>query len=197
VLKPLDLPASSSDSPGPSPAAPSDEDATPLSEEAIFRLHAEHRPALLRYARSLLHGDTYRAEDIVQETLVRAWLHAASEPPGWEPGRAWLRTVARNLVIDHSRREGNRTTGHHIDSLESQPAQSDELGQLIQRHFLVQAMSKLSRSHREVLIHTYLLDRSGPETARTLGIPEGTVKSRVHHAVRALRDNDFTEAAAA
>jgi RNA polymerase sigma-70 factor (ECF subfamily) len=145
----------------------------------------------------MLHGDTHRAEDIVQETLLRAWLHAAQEPPGWEPGRAWLRTVARNLVIDHSRREGNRTTGHHIDSLESKPAPGDELGQLIQRRFLVQVLSQLSKPHREILVHTYLLDRSGPETARTLGIPEGTVKSRLHHAMRALRDTHVAEMAAA
>jgi RNA polymerase sigma-70 factor (ECF subfamily) len=201
VLKPLDSPAS----PGPSRAAPLDEgvfaplgeEAAPLSEEDISRLHALHRPALLRYVRGLLRGDAHRAEDIVQETLLRAWLNSANEPPGWEPGRAWLRTVARNLVIDHGRREGHRTSGQHMDSLESKPAPSDELGQLIQRRFLVQALSQLSRPHREILVYTYLLDRTGPETAQALGIPQGTVKSRVHHAMRALRQNHPTEAAAA
>ena len=180
-----------------SPAAADPNRATPLDEEAISRLHDLHRPALLRYVRSLLHGDSYRAEDIVQETLLRAWLHAANEAPDWEPGRAWLRTVARNLVIDHGRREGNRTTGTHTDSLESKPAPSDELGQLIQRRFLVQALSQLSHPHREILVYTYLLDRSGPETAQALGIPQGTVKSRIHHAMRALRDSHVMEAAAA
>jgi RNA polymerase sigma-70 factor, ECF subfamily len=196
VLKPLDFPVSS----GPSSSGPSSSDpseATSLSEEDISRLHTMHCSALLGYVRGLLRGDAHRAEDIVQETLLRAWLNSANEPPGWEPGRAWLRTVARNLVIDYGRREGQRTTGNHIESLESKPAPSDELSQLIQRRFLVEALSELSPSHREILVYTYLLDRTGPETARALGIPQGTVKSRLHHAMRALRENYPMESAAA
>lgn len=70
-------------------------------DEALVRaLYAEHAAPLLRYALRLTSGDRQRAEDIVQETLLRAWLHP--EAIAERPARPWLFAVARNLAVDLS-----------------------------------------------------------------------------------------------
>jgi RNA polymerase sigma-70 factor (ECF subfamily) len=166
-----------------------------LDEQEVRHLHEQQRPHLLRYATSLTH-DPQRAEDIVQETLLRAWLCAAQQPPGWRPTRAWLFRVAHNLVVDHHRREQTRRETPHEHALEAEASPVDEADQAIQRRFVVQALSRLSPPHRETLVHVYLLDRTGPDAAQALGIPPGTVKSRVHHALRELRSSVLQAAAA-
>jgi RNA polymerase sigma-70 factor, ECF subfamily len=67
-------------------------------EDLIRALYAEHAGPLLRYAMHLMSGDRQRAEDIVQETLLRAWQHP--EAIADRPARPWLFAVARNLAID-------------------------------------------------------------------------------------------------
>ena len=74
------------------------------TDERLMReLYAEHAGVLLGYVRRLVGGDTVRAEDVVQETLLRAWQHPEAlhrDRPGGASVRAWLLTVARHLVID-------------------------------------------------------------------------------------------------
>jgi RNA polymerase sigma-70 factor (ECF subfamily) len=134
----------------------------------------------------LLRGDWQRAEDFVQETLLRAWLSAVDQPPGWSPCRAWLFRVAHNLVIDWTRREHIRIDMHH-ELLEEHLGTVDPISQAVHRCFIVHALSRLSRPHREVLFYVYMLGCSGPDAATALRIPPGTVKSRTHHAIQELR----------
>ena len=70
------------------------------------RCTTEHAEALLAYVQRLVHGDRQLAEDIVQETLLRAWRHAGSVPP--ESRRPWLFVTARHLVIDAYRARRSR-----------------------------------------------------------------------------------------
>src|SRR3954464_10618314 len=70
-----------------------------LTDDTVRTLYREHRLPLLRYVSGLLRGDLQRAEDIVQETLVRAWMSTGVQPAGWTPSRAWLCRVAHNLVV--------------------------------------------------------------------------------------------------
>src|ERR1700729_2102804 len=70
-------------------------------EDLIRALYAEHAGPLLRYAMHLMSGDRQRAEDIVQETLLRAWQHP--EAIADRPARPWLFAVARNLAVDSFR----------------------------------------------------------------------------------------------
>jgi RNA polymerase sigma-70 factor (ECF subfamily) len=182
---------------GSAPASRGNSASARLSSEAVRRIYLEHHSSLLRYVRRLLSGDPQRAEDIVQETVVRAWLNASGQPPGWEPTRAWLFTVARNLVVDCRRHDRARPQVRHEQALAAVPAPVDEVGRAIQRHFIVHALSRLSRPHREVLVYVYLLGCTGSDTADALGIPAGTVKSRTHHAMRELRRCNPRQALAA
>ncbi|QYX77133.1 sigma-70 family RNA polymerase sigma factor [Streptomyces akebiae] len=169
-------------------SAPDTGEAMPSSHDgSVRKLYEEHHGPLLRYVSSLIRGDRQRAEDFVQETLVRAWLSTANQPPGWSPSRAWLMRVAHNLVIDWSRRERVHTDIQHEHTLDKHLEPVDPMSQAVQRRFMVHALSRLSLAHREVLFYVYVLGCTGTDAADALGIPPGTVKSRTHHAIRELR----------
>lgn len=173
--------------PVPTANTPAAAEATPADDGSIRRLYEEHHGPLLRYVSGLIRGDGQRAEDFVQETLVRAWQSTANQPPGWSPSRAWLTRVAHNLVIDWARRERPHTEITHEHTLEKHAETVDPMSQAVHRRFLVHALSRLSHPHREVLFYVYVLGWTGSDAADALGIPPGTVKSRTHHAIRELR----------
>ncbi|PIM69097.1 hypothetical protein CTU88_30000 [Streptomyces sp. JV178] len=158
----------------------------PTADGPVRELYARHRGPLLRYVNGLLRGDLQRAEDFVQETLLRAWLSIADQPPEWSPSRAWLFRVAHNLVVDWTRREQSRPQVH-LELLETHAEPVDPISQAVHRCFLVNALSRLSPPHREILFYVYVLGWTGPDAAHALSIPPGTVKSRTHHALRELR----------
>ncbi len=148
-----------------------------------------YRERLSRYVSRLTAGDAHRAEDIVQETMLRAWL-AADEFAGNEDHlAAWLYVVARNLAVDARRRERSVPTGMLPADLFHQAADggADVADVVADRVTLVRSLAGLSPHHREVLVHVHVYDRSREDTARLLGIPQGTVKSRLHYALSALR----------
>jgi RNA polymerase sigma-70 factor (ECF subfamily) len=152
--------------------------------ELMRALHDEHADALWSYVVSLT-GDHARAHDVVQETLLRAWRHPEVLDPERGSPRAWLFTVARRLVIDdwRSRRSRPETlTG----SLPENPG-DDDGDRLLQSWVVAEALRRLSPDHRAVLVECYYQGRSVAEAARVLGVPPGTVKSRTHYALLALR----------
>ncbi|MGW5476470.1 sigma-70 family RNA polymerase sigma factor [Streptomyces sp. NPDC004008] len=154
------------------------------SGQLLALLEADHGKPLLAYVERLLH-DRHTAEDIVQETLIRAWHHTDRLYGSEGSVRGWLMTVAHNLAIDSVRSARSRyeTVGgeqhdvHQADHADAVEASVDARALL--RH--------LSYEHREVLVHTYLCGRTIQETARILGVPAGTVKSRQHYALSKLR----------
>jgi RNA polymerase sigma-70 factor (ECF subfamily) len=157
----------------------------PVSDEALVRaLYSEHAGPLLRYALHLTSGDRQRAEDIVQETLLRAWLHpeAISE----RPARPWLFAVARNLAVDayRARRSRPHEVGEGALELVAAP---DEADRALESWAVADALRSLRPEHRGVLLETYYRGRSVAEAASALGIPAGTVKSRTFYALRALK----------
>lgn len=84
--------------------------------DAAFRgLYAEHGPALLRLAAALTGGDRGRAEDLVQETMLRAWTHRGSLDLQHRSPRAWLITIARRLAIDADRARRARPQETELD----------------------------------------------------------------------------------
>jgi RNA polymerase sigma-70 factor (ECF subfamily) len=147
-------------------------------------LHEEHGPDLLRYA--LRHtGDRQLAEDVVQETFTRAWRHPGRVAGDRSSARSWLFTVARNLIIDDL-----RSARHNREqAVEAVPEVSspDDVDGILDRILLADALASLSPEHRAVIVDAYYLGRPLREVAERLGIPEGTVKSRLHYGVRALR----------
>ena len=156
-----------------------------VSDESLVReLYAEHAGPLLRYALRMTDGDRQRAEDIVQETLFRAWLHpdAIAE----RPARPWLFAVARNLAVDAHRARKARPQEVGEGALELVPV-PDQADRVLESWAVADALATLRPEHRRVLLETYYLGRSVAEASVVLGIPAGTVKSRAFYAVRSLR----------
>lgn len=150
-------------------------------------MHDEHSEALYAHALRLVNGDRQRAEDLVQETLLRAWRHPEALDPQRGSVRAWLFTTARNLAIDAWRRRSVRVGEVITDELPEAPEAVDETDRAVEAWTVAEALGRLSAAHREVLVECFYRGRSVAEAAARLGIPPGTVKSRIHYALRSLR----------
>jgi len=147
-----------------------------LIEPALARLDAAAR---------LILRDRELARDAVQEALIRAWRDARGlrDP---ERFNAWLYRLTVNACLDISRRRRRRVMEVAIDSLEV-PGQVDLAGDLAQRETVDEALRTLDAGHRAVVALYYLLDLPLREVAEVLGIPLGTVKSRLHHSLETMR----------
>lgn len=155
------------------------------SDARLLRaLHDEHAAPLWRYVVGLTH-DTALAHDIVQETLLRAWKKPSVLDQSESSSRAWLFTVARNLVID-DRRSARHLHEYPTEILPERPT-PDSTDDLLDAWSVADALSAIGVEHRAVIVHAYYGGRSIAEIARELDIPEGTVKSRLHYGLRALR----------
>jgi RNA polymerase sigma-70 factor (ECF subfamily) len=150
------------------------------------QLHDEHAAALWGYCLRLTGQDRARAEDVAQETLLRAWRRISVLDDAHGSVRAWLFTVARNIVIDEWRTPRSRSELAVADVPED-ATPDDHTDQLLLSWVVAEALTRLSPDHRAVLLECYYRGRPVADAARRLGIPEGTVKSRTHYALRALR----------
>ena len=154
---------------------------------AVRALYDEYAAALWRYALRLT-GDRGRAEDVVQETLLRAWQHREVTNDSERSIRAWLFTVARNMIIDERRSSRFRNEVRSLDDAAAPVhAGPDEVNSALDRMLIGDAMAQLSTEHRAVIRRSYYLGRTTAQIAEDLQIAEGTVKSRLHYALRALR----------
>ncbi|SDW63395.1 RNA polymerase sigma-70 factor, ECF subfamily [Amycolatopsis xylanica] len=159
-----------------------------LSDGQLEELYRLHGRALLRYLLGLTFGDSQLAEDIIQETFLRAWRTPQLAADSLAACRSWLIIVARNVSIDRLRKRGRRPQETGDGALPQVPAPHCEMDRVVTSLALRDAMAKLTPMRREILIHMYLHDRSHTDVAERLGIPIGTVKSRAHSALRALRE---------
>ncbi len=159
---------------------------TAPDEGLARRLYDEFGGALLAHTLRLTGNDRQWAEDVVQETMVRAWRNA--EKLNQEPAllRAWLFTVARRVIIDDRRSRSARPRESELTETDVIRVQ-DSAEQALSAIVLTDALNTLSDEHREAVRETYLRGRTVREAAEILGIPPGTVKSRVYYALRALR----------
>lgn len=161
---------------------------SPSADERLIReLYDRYAPALLAYVSGLVGGDRQRAEDVVQETLLRAWRHPEVLQDESRPPRAWLFTVARNIVIDSHRARGARPAEVLDDTAGEASSHDGGIDNALLRFELIDALEALSPSHRDALVLVYYEGRSVGEAAAELGVPEGTVKSRCYYAMRSLR----------
>ena len=156
-----------------------------VADEAFVRaLYAEHGGALLRYALHLTGGDRQRAEDLVQETIVRAWRHP--EALADRPARPWLFAVARNLAVDSYRARQARPPETGQAALELLPVRRRRRpdARVVGRRGRpgLAAARPPAGDRRDLLPGC-----SVAEAAATLGIPAGTVKSRTFYALKALK----------
>ena len=152
----------------------------------VTELYRQYRAPLMSYVLRLTAGDRQHAEDVVQETMVRAWRQADRLDLAEPSLMPWLVTVARRIVIDDKRRRSARPAETGDDMLENTPV-ADTTEDLLRKVVVAEALQALSPAHREVLNETILRDRTVNQAAEVLGVPVGTVKSRVYYALRALR----------
>jgi RNA polymerase sigma-70 factor (ECF subfamily) len=153
--------------------------------ELLGEIIREHRAGLVSYTERML-GDHGLAEDVVQETVIRAWRNI-DRLAGMEGSlRGWLFTVTRRLVVDRVRKPHARR--EVVGVTYSEPAAATDGTEAVRDALVLRPLlRRLAPEHRAVLVHIYLFDRSVQETAGILGVPAGTVKSRHHNALRKLR----------
>ncbi len=160
----------------------------PMPDEAVRDLYEAHGSVILSFLIRLTHGDRHRAEDMLQETLIRAWRHPEARTATGEWSRAWLFTVARRIAIDHARSVRTRPAELNDERLAERPEPDDRFESLMDRNEVHAAIEALPERLRSVLIEIYFLDHTVTEAAQVLGVPSGTVKSRTFYALRALRE---------
>ncbi len=151
-------------------------------ERDVREAYAAHAGELYGFAvRSL--RDAGLAEEAVQETFLRAWRAGERFDPELGSLRTWLFAILRNVVIDLSRARGARpglAEGRAEPSVEP-------LEQALLAWQVEEAMRRIGEDHRRILLETHFKARPYAEVAAELGVPEGTVKSRVYYGLRALR----------
>jgi RNA polymerase sigma-70 factor (ECF subfamily) len=147
-------------------------------------LYDAHAGPVWRYVVRLT-GDRAGADDVVQETLLRAWRDPRMLAQDPATMRSWMMTVARNLVIDEARSARRR----HEQVVAEVPERGgpDDTDALFEAMLIEEALAVLSAEHRAVIVRAYYGGRSVAQTAAELDIPEGTVKSRLHYGLRAMR----------
>jgi RNA polymerase sigma-70 factor (ECF subfamily) len=138
---------------------------------------------LYRIARLILR-DTDRAEDAVQEALVRCWrdLPALRDPDRFD---AWLNRLLMHCISDEARRQ--RAFTNRVVMLRVEPRQADSTAAFADRDELARVFDRLSIEHRTIVVLHHYLGFTLDEAARAIGIPSGTAKSRLHYATGALR----------
>ena len=167
------------------------DDATLLAEiaagrtDSFQRFYGRHAGRVLSYAQKLC-GDAVLAEDLAQEVFLTVWRKAAGFQADRGDGPGWLYTITRNKVLDHWRRCGRTPPIADLDLtlLEAVPR---GIGSEL-KVSLEKAMSGLRDEHRSALDLAYFGGFSYEETARKLGLPLGTLKSRIRAALGLLRE---------
>jgi RNA polymerase sigma-70 factor (ECF subfamily) len=157
----------------------------PTADEWQLTYRNNARP-LYRYLLRLTYGNREEAEDHLQETFLRAWRWVRQHPADLTTIRPWLFTVARRIVIDAARSRKIRPTEVIFDEA-CQRAAANDVESFVLAESVRHALQSLSADHREAVVELFYHQRTAKEAAAILGIPEGTVKSRVHYALRALR----------
>ncbi|WP_420814733.1 sigma-70 family RNA polymerase sigma factor [Kineococcus siccus] len=157
-------------------------------EIAVARAYDAHGAELYRFLlRSL--GDAGSAQDVVQETFLRAWRAGDRFDPSLGSLRTWLFSIARNAMLDHVRAAGVRPWQVAlVDDASASPHAGDDPSERLLRGWVVEeALRRLSAEHRTAIVETYLKDRPYAEVAAEMDLPVGTLRSRVFYGLKALR----------
>jgi RNA polymerase sigma-70 factor (ECF subfamily) len=156
-------------------------------DAAIRQLYSHYASALHAYVEKFC-PDQASADDIVQETFIRAWRHLPQLSTDDRPVRPWLYRVARNLLIDANRAARARPM-RAPERPGGEIGTDSGLDEVLDRQLVSAALQHLSPAHQSVLVETFYRGGTTATVARELGIPYGTARSRLHYALDALRQH--------
>src|SRR5258705_2556011 len=148
-----------------------DDQRTLTPEAAMELVHRVHSRPLYRFLLRVTLGDAREAEDLLQETLLKAWRYLQDHPGDAENLRPWLYTLARRIAIDGARARQARPTEVGTTDLSTYPASHDDIERALVGVTMRRGLMSLAPSHREVLIEIFYHDRSARQAAEKLGIP--------------------------
>jgi RNA polymerase sigma-70 factor (ECF subfamily) len=156
----------------------------PLDDEAIAAIYRDYYSMVRRMAFRGT-GDAAAADDVTQEVILRVW-RAAPRPDNIA---AYLAQTTRNLLVDRYRAASRRPREvTQVDENYSEPVYDvDEIDRALDALLIDQALARLSAEHVSVVRLLHVQRMSITDAATTLGVPEGTVKSRAFYALRQLR----------
>lgn len=158
-----------------------------MKPDAFDRMFYEHAPALLAFLTYRM-GDRTAAEDVLADTFERALRKRLRFDPRRGSAKAWLYTIALNLVRDQVRRDAAGGKARALASA-GQAEHADGLEQRVElRQTVAEALRALTEDEREAIALRYGADLTLPEIAKLLHLPLSTVEGRVYRALRKLRD---------
>lgn len=159
-------------------------------EDEVHAAYLLYGPQLYRFVLRGL-GDPGAAQDVVQDTFVKAWRSAERYDPELASLRVWLFGIARNAMIDHARAARVRPWQgqlveppalHHLGEPVADPADG-----IVESWLVEEALRRVPEHHRVAIVMTHLQERPHDEVAAELGIPLGTLRSRIFYGLKALR----------
>ena len=148
---------------------------------AFQQLYDQFADRVYRYAFTILH-DKHLAEEIAQETMIAVW-NGAKRFAGRSKASTWIFGIARNQAFTLLRKEKRAENTPAKELVQADPSKN-----IIQRERVMTALNELSFDHREVVYLAFYEGLSYGEISGILGIPSGTVKSRMFHAKRKLAE---------
>lgn len=159
-------------------------------DDGVRAAYRAHGPELYRFVLRGL-GDPGAAQDVVQEAFVRAWRAADRFDPALASLRVWLFAITRNAMLDHARAARARPWQAELmdppRAQEASAAIEDPSEQLVRSWVIEEALRRLSDEHRTAIVETHLRERPYADVAAELGIPIGTLRSRLFYGLKALR----------
>lgn len=162
----------------------------PAEADAKRRFEIEylkHGPSLRTFLLNATRGDRWLADDLLQEALLRAWRFRTAMPRSSQDARKWMFVVARNVVMDAARRRKRRPESLGADLDEMRPA-ANGIDEAMAAGALQDAFARLSSAQQQALSIVSIGGESIEGAARKLGVPPGTIKSRIHYGLRRLRE---------
>lgn len=167
-------------------------------DEAVLRCQDGDREAfrhLVEQYKNPLYGTAYlmtgnaaQAEEHVQDAFLLAWRGIRTFQPG-RPVKPWLMRILVNSVLGQQRKRSLTTVPLEESlPLEAPSDRSESIEAKEDREAVRQALAQLTPEHRQVVVLRYFADLTVPQVARSAGVREGTVKSRLHRALRQMRE---------
>lgn len=154
---------------------------------ALIDAYVLHRVDLLAFARRRLGGDDMLAEEALQETFLRAWRSLDRFDSATGTIRMWLFAICRNASADAAGARARHARGDLAETATTEADSEPTLDRLAARSRIREALRILPAGQRDAIVAVHLYERPYADVARDLGVPVGTIKSRVHLGLRTAR----------